>query len=37
VVENMKALQVVELLTPDIVEKIEEIMQNKPKEPQTFR
>ena len=37
VIENMKALEVVKLLTPEIVEKIEEVIQSKPKKPETFR
>jgi hypothetical protein len=37
VIENMKALDVVQLLTPEIVEKIENVMQSKPKKPETFR
>ncbi len=35
--ENMKALEVAEQLTPDIVEKIEEILDNKPKLPADMR
>ena len=37
VVENMKALDVFEKLTPDIMEKIEDILDNKPPAPATFR
>lgn len=35
--ENMKALEVVEQLTPDVVEKIEEILDNKPEFPPDLR
>ena len=31
--ENLKALEVVALLTPDVMEKIDAIMKNKPKLP----
>ena len=37
VVENMKAIDFVEKLTPDIMERIEEILENKPPAPPTFR
>jgi len=35
--ENMKAIDFVEKLTPDVVTKIEEILDNKPSPQQTFR
>ncbi len=35
--ENMKALQVVDKLTPDILDRIEEILDNKPELPGDFR
>lgn len=35
--QNMQALQVVEKLTPEIMEKIEQILQNKPKAPADMR
>jgi voltage-dependent potassium channel beta subunit len=35
--ENMKALEVAEQLTPDVVDKIEEILDNKPKFPSDMR
>jgi len=34
--ENLKAIDVVKLLTPDIMEKIEEILKNKPVQPTQF-
>ncbi|NMC12136.1 MAG: voltage-dependent potassium channel subunit beta [Chloroflexi bacterium] len=37
VVENMKALDVVEKLTPDVMEKIESILNNRPKPAQDWR
>lgn len=37
VVENMKALDVAAKLTPGIMEKIEDILQNKPPKPSTYR
>jgi len=37
VVENMKALEVAKLLTPEVLERIEAILQNKPAAPSTFR
>ncbi|KAH9829438.1 Aldo keto reductase [Rhodofomes roseus] len=36
VVENLKALEVIPKLTPAVLEKIEEILQNKPAPPSTF-
>ena len=35
--ENMKAIDKVDLLTDDVIEKIEEILDNKPSSPQDFR
>ncbi|MCO5558487.1 hypothetical protein L7F22_012071 [Adiantum nelumboides] len=37
VVENMESLKIVDLLTEDIVDKIERIVKSKPKKPETFR
>ena len=37
VVENMKALDVVEKLTPEVMERIEMILQNKPAPEEDFR
>ncbi len=37
VVDNMKAIDFVDQLTPDVMEKIEEILDNKPPAPSTFR
>ncbi len=37
VLENLKALDVVEQLTPDIMEQIETVLDNKPPAPSTFR
>ncbi len=37
VVENMKALEVVEKLTPDVMEQLEEILENKPDSIPRFR
>ncbi|HDD55984.1 MAG TPA: voltage-dependent potassium channel subunit beta [Chloroflexi bacterium] len=37
VAENLKALQIAEQLTPDVVEKIEEILDNKPELPPDLR
>ncbi len=37
VVQNMKALDAVALLTPDVMEKLEGILQNKPEAEQDFR
>ena len=34
--DNMKGLEVVDELTPDVMERIEEILDNKPEEPQRF-
>lgn len=35
--ENMKAMDYVDQFTPDVIEKIESILENKPPEPFTFR
>jgi len=35
--ENMKAIDKVDLLTDDVIDKIEEILDNKPEQPQDFR
>lgn len=35
--ENLKAAGLVPLLTPELLEQIEEILQNKPRQPQEFR
>jgi len=37
VVENMKAIELVNKLTPDIMERIENILHNKPRAPESFR
>ena len=37
VVENMKVIDKVDLLTDDVIDEIEEILDNKPSEPQDFR
>ena len=37
VVENMKAIDFVEKLTPDVIARIEAILENKPAEPSAFR
>lgn len=37
IVENMKALEVLPKLTPDVLEKIEAIVQNKPKRSESYR
>lgn len=37
VVENMKAIDYVEKLTSEVIERIEAILDNKPKQPQDFR
>lgn len=37
VVENMKAIELVDKLTPDVMEQIENILGNKPPAPSTFR
>ena len=34
VAENMRAIETVKHLTPDVMDKIEEVLQNKPKQPQ---
>ncbi|OMO59750.1 Aldo/keto reductase [Corchorus olitorius] len=35
--ENMKALDVIPLLTPAVMEKIEAVVQSKPKRPDSYR
>ena len=35
--ENMKAMDLVEKLTPDVMDQIEEVLDNKPPAPQSFR
>lgn len=35
--ENMKAIDVIPLLTPAVMEKIEAVVQSKPKRPESFR
>lgn len=35
--ENMKAVDVIPLLTPAVMEKIEAVIQTKPKRPDSFR
>jgi hypothetical protein len=35
--DNLKALEVLPKLTPDVLEKIEAVMQNKPTRPKAFR
>lgn len=35
--ENMKAIDVIPLLTPEVLEKIEAVVQNKPKRPDSYR
>lgn len=35
--ENMKAINVIPLLTPEVLEKIETIVQSKPKRPDSYR
>ena len=37
IVENMKALEVVPLLTPEVLEKIEAVVQSKPKRLESYR
>jgi aryl-alcohol dehydrogenase-like predicted oxidoreductase len=37
VTENMKALEVAEQLTPDVMERIEAILDNRPAAPAKFR
>lgn len=37
VTENMKALEVAKQLTPDVMERIEAVLANKPSEPERFR
>lgn len=35
--ENMKAIDVIPLLTPAVMEKIEAVVQSKPKRPDSYR
>jgi len=35
--ENMKAVNVIPKLTPDVMEKIEAVIQTKPKRPESYR
>ena len=35
--ENMKAINVIPMLTPTIMEKIEAVVQSKPKRPEAYR
>lgn len=35
--ENMKAITVIPMLTPSVMEKIEAIVQSKPKRPEAYR
>ncbi|KAI3676868.1 hypothetical protein L1987_86482 [Smallanthus sonchifolius] len=35
--ENMKAINVILMLTPDVMEKIDAIVQSKPKKPESYR
>jgi len=37
VVDNMKAIDVVEKLTPEVIERLEAILDNKPKQPTDWR
>ncbi|KAH0462683.1 hypothetical protein IEQ34_010258 [Dendrobium chrysotoxum] len=37
IIENMKALDVLPKLTPDVLEKIEAVVQTKPKRPESYR
>jgi len=37
IIENMKAIDVIPMLTPDILEKIEAIIQTKPKRGESYR
>ena len=37
IIENMKSLDVIPMLTPDVVERIEAVVQSKPKQPDQFR
>jgi voltage-dependent potassium channel beta subunit len=37
VVENMKSLEVIPKLTPEVMEKIEQVIKSKPEEPRTYR
>ena len=35
--ENMKAVDVIPLLTPHVLDKIEQVIQSKPKRPESYR
>jgi voltage-dependent potassium channel beta subunit len=37
VVENMKSLEVIPKLTPEVMEKIEQVIQSKPEQPRSYR
>lgn len=37
IVENMKAVDVIPLITPAVMEKIEAVIQTKPKRPDSYR
>ena len=37
IIENMKSLDVIPMLTPDVIERIEAVVQSKPKQPDQFR
>lgn len=37
IIENMKALDVIPLLTPEVLERIEAVVQTKPKQPDVYR
>lgn len=37
IVENMKAIDVIPMLTPAIMERIEAVVQSKPKRPDSYR
>jgi hypothetical protein len=37
IVENMKALDVIPLLTPEVVDRIEAVVQSKPKRTESYR
>jgi len=37
IIENMKAIDVIPLLTPVVMEKIEAVVQSKPKRPDSYR
>lgn len=37
VIENMKALEVIPKLTPEVLEKIEQVIESKPEVPKAYR